>query len=530
MNTSNNIQYPLTTAAKCLLQGYDLNFLREDYEKEALSISFEDCKRHYIEYLLAEITAHSLLLVNNSLRIIPPLHVDKLWKLHVQETRDYRQFEKYVLFIYRQSGRATNLVHLDYSNKDSRNRREERLEQTKSLYQIAGLVFVNSDEEQQVNDGNDMQNISIQERSQQVMAKSNVSVSNTTGQQYSSHSSIPTSEKEIDQETNSSKSKHNEEERSKEVSLSNTSQQSSSSTAASEERSKEVSLPNTNQQSSSSTAASEKRKDQAVKHEQSEDQNTPSETSDSQIVNVKLDLPDNLLAPSEEHAEKKIFHIKVPPGPLGVNIVDNEAGVYVQTKTSDRTELLVGDIIRCVGNIQVKTLAECTHLIRNNVNSERTLTIERSVSKPVGESKKKKIFDIIKVPSGPLGVTIADNEAGVYVQTKSSDRTKLLVGDIIHYVGNVPVKTIAECTKAIQKDFHVERTLTIERNISQSVGESNLEQNRPPEQMNEHPALSGLKRSYQEAIKSDSDEVRKLGKPDESKEGSTYEDAIVLDE
>ena len=96
MNTLNNIQYPLTTVAKCVLQGYNFNFLRDGYEKEAFSISFDDCKIHYVEYLLAAITAYSM---NNSLTLTPPLHVDRLWSMHVQETREYRQFEKYVLFI-----------------------------------------------------------------------------------------------------------------------------------------------------------------------------------------------------------------------------------------------------------------------------------------------------------------------------------------------------------------------------------------------------------------------------------------------
>lgn len=104
------------------------------------------------------------------------------------------------------------------------------------------------------------------------------------------------------------------------------------------------------------------------------------------------------------------------------------------------------------------------------------------------------------MPSGPLGVTIVDNEAGVYVQNKSSDRTELLGRDTIRCVGFVPVKTITECTKAIQNEFHSKRTLTIERNVSKSVGESNMEQDRLPEQINAHPALSGQKRSYQEAI------------------------------
>ena len=84
------------------------------------------------------------------------------------------------------------------------------------------------------------------------------------------------------------------------------------------------------------------------------------------------------------------------------------------------------------------------------------------------------------MPSGPLGVTIVDNEAGVYVQNKSSDRTELLGRDTIRCVGFVPVKTITECTKAIQNDFHSKNTLTIERNVSKSVGESNMEQDRLP--------------------------------------------------
>lgn len=293
MNTLNNIQYPLTTVAKCVLQGYNFNFLRDEYEKEAFTISFDDCKIHYVEYLLAAITAYSM---NNSLKLTPPLHIDKLWKLHVQETQEYRQFEKYVLFIYCQSGRVTSLVHLDYSNKDSRNRREEQLKQTKSLYEILGLVYINTDEEKGTNDSNDEQNtISIQERRSQLVL----------GSKYSTQF----------------------------------------------------------------------------------DQNAPAEKRESSFNNLQLHLPDNLLAPSKERTEKKILNIKVQSGPLGVTIVENTAGVYVEAVSSDRTELLVGDIIRCVGNVPVKTNAECINALKNNNHCKRTLTIERNVSNSMGELK-----------------------------------------------------------------------------------------------------------------------------------------------
>ncbi|GFH52666.1 predicted protein [Chaetoceros tenuissimus] len=153
MSATKNQTTLTSVANELLLQENDLDFLKEDYEhKTGMSVSFEDCKRHYIEYLLALIAAHSLLAIDNSLQLSPPLHVDMLWHSHILETRRYREFEKMVLEAYNKSGRKSDLQHLDHSVVDNKVGREERIKKTKGFYQLLGFTFVNSVEEAQKQD------------------------------------------------------------------------------------------------------------------------------------------------------------------------------------------------------------------------------------------------------------------------------------------------------------------------------------------------------------------------------------------
>ena len=141
-------QTTLASVASKILQEYDLRFLKENYEQRSgMSIPFNECKRHYVEYLLAMIASHSLLAIDKSLQLSPPLHVDVLWHSHILETKRYREFEKIVLESYRQSERETNLQHFDHSVVDNTVGREERLKKTKGFYQVLGFTFVNTDED-----------------------------------------------------------------------------------------------------------------------------------------------------------------------------------------------------------------------------------------------------------------------------------------------------------------------------------------------------------------------------------------------
>ena len=136
-------QTNLTSTVDRLLERNDLDFLKEEYEnKFGISVPFTDCKRHYIKHLLALIAAHSFQVIDNSLKLSPPLHVDALWHFHILETSRYREFEKIVLEAYRQSGRETSLQHLEHSVVDNKVGREERIKKTRGFYETLGLVFV----------------------------------------------------------------------------------------------------------------------------------------------------------------------------------------------------------------------------------------------------------------------------------------------------------------------------------------------------------------------------------------------------
>ncbi|GFH52675.1 predicted protein [Chaetoceros tenuissimus] len=137
-------QTTFTSIVDRLLESYDFDFLKEEFEKNeiGMSVPFNECKRHYIEYLLAMIAANSFRGIDKTLKLSPPLHVDVLWHSHILETSRYRDFEKLVLEAYRQSGRESNLQHLDHSVVDNKVGREERLERTKVFYRTLGFVFV----------------------------------------------------------------------------------------------------------------------------------------------------------------------------------------------------------------------------------------------------------------------------------------------------------------------------------------------------------------------------------------------------
>lgn len=132
--------------------GQDLDFLKEKYESYThLSTLFKQGKRHYVEYLVALIA--SLEEYNKELnplpplQLLPPVHVDTIWHLHILETERYREFEENVLHVYRQNGRKTDLKHLNYSwVKNDENGRKVLIEWTKAFYKYNNLAFENPDE------------------------------------------------------------------------------------------------------------------------------------------------------------------------------------------------------------------------------------------------------------------------------------------------------------------------------------------------------------------------------------------------
>jgi hypothetical protein len=71
MNATND-QTSLASVATEILREYDFSFLKENYEQRTgLSIPFNECKRHYVEYLLAMIASHSLLATDHEGNLTP---------------------------------------------------------------------------------------------------------------------------------------------------------------------------------------------------------------------------------------------------------------------------------------------------------------------------------------------------------------------------------------------------------------------------------------------------------------------------
>lgn len=112
-----------------LLSEIDFDFLKERYViQQGNEISFETVKRQYIEYLIAYVVGSSL-----GTKTYPPLHVEAFWRLHLLETKSYRDVEKRVIEKCEEIGMIT-LDHIDHSVVESTTGREDRLKHTKFLY------------------------------------------------------------------------------------------------------------------------------------------------------------------------------------------------------------------------------------------------------------------------------------------------------------------------------------------------------------------------------------------------------------
>lgn len=133
-----------------ILWSHDLEYLRQHYRRHGLTTSFYDAQKHYVGYLLATIAADSFQSIND-LQLSPPYHVDVLWHGHLLETKRWRAFEELVIEHYKESGRTTDMEHIDHSVVDNLSGRKERLQKTRSFYEVIGLEFRNDDDDH-VND------------------------------------------------------------------------------------------------------------------------------------------------------------------------------------------------------------------------------------------------------------------------------------------------------------------------------------------------------------------------------------------
>ncbi|GFH50337.1 hypothetical protein CTEN210_06813 [Chaetoceros tenuissimus] len=135
----------LTQIVEQILSSHDLDYLSLHYIQHGMATPFHDAKKHYIGYLLATIAAESFKTISN-IQLSPPLHVDVLWHGHLLETKRWRVFEKLVIEKYKESGRQTDIEHIDHSVVDNLSGRKERLQQTRSFYEVLGLEFKNDDD------------------------------------------------------------------------------------------------------------------------------------------------------------------------------------------------------------------------------------------------------------------------------------------------------------------------------------------------------------------------------------------------
>ncbi|GFH50338.1 hypothetical protein CTEN210_06814 [Chaetoceros tenuissimus] len=109
-----------------------------------MTTPFHDAIKHYVGHLLATIAAKDVVLLS------PPLHVDVLWHGHLLDTKRWRVLEKLVIEKYKESGRQTDMEHIDHSVEDNLLGRDERMETT-SFYEEIGLQY-NDDDNINAND------------------------------------------------------------------------------------------------------------------------------------------------------------------------------------------------------------------------------------------------------------------------------------------------------------------------------------------------------------------------------------------
>lgn len=123
-----------------ILYFHDLDYLREYYSRHGMTTPFNDAKKHYVGHLLATIAAKDVVVF-----LSPPLHVNVLWHGHLLDTKRWRVFEKLVIDKYKDSGRETDMEHIDHSVEDNELGRDERME-TRRFYEQIGLHYNNADD------------------------------------------------------------------------------------------------------------------------------------------------------------------------------------------------------------------------------------------------------------------------------------------------------------------------------------------------------------------------------------------------
>ena len=337
------------------------------------------------------VASHSLLAIDNSLQLSPPLHVDVLWHSHILETRRYREFEEIVLEAYRQSGRSTDLQFLDHSIVDNKIGREDRIKKTKGFYQMLGFTFVNTAEEEEEKDDEDS-SVKFLE----VITKNRSDISLTSNSNQSSKSSSASCQ--LVEDHNVDLKEHIQElkkngEKEEEVQKKKTTEKVADSDEG------ELEFADKTVTHLKEILKERERSFYGHKGQRIEQFNKRSiEESDSDKTTDNVAPKDNGLVVQEalqtpkrsisiNNQIMKNMNVTVPPGPLGLNISSDARGVFVKEKKGEQTKLLARDIILSVDHVPVKTADECANALLKQKDKYRTLLIKRKVLEDLAEQK-----------------------------------------------------------------------------------------------------------------------------------------------
>jgi hypothetical protein len=121
-----------------LSQDDDIDNLRESYEAKGMITPFLDAKKHYVEYLIVSVAAKAF---NNS-GMIPPVHVEELWCIHLLETKSYRALEKTVIEkLNSDSPIKAGVEHIEHSSLKAAEDVTQQLVMTKTMYTFMSFEF-----------------------------------------------------------------------------------------------------------------------------------------------------------------------------------------------------------------------------------------------------------------------------------------------------------------------------------------------------------------------------------------------------
>ena len=99
---------------------------------------FLDAKKHYVEYLIVSVAAKAF----NNAGMIPPVHVEELWCIHLLETKSYRALEKTVIEkLNSDSPIKAGVEHIEHSSLKASEDITQQLLMTQTMYTFMSFEF-----------------------------------------------------------------------------------------------------------------------------------------------------------------------------------------------------------------------------------------------------------------------------------------------------------------------------------------------------------------------------------------------------